>query len=82
MHKEPIQARLISLELSVTLLRLSMSIYPPGSWLTASESESAPLSTENWLTRVGITDWSWRTISALKDNRKLPIYQPPSTLGA
>lgn len=66
---EPIQNRLISLEIPLTLLRLSIAIYPPGSWLSALETDSAPLDAENWLTRKGIADWCWRAISGLKDNQ-------------
>ncbi|KAL5529049.1 hypothetical protein ACEPAG_5023 [Sanghuangporus baumii] len=67
---EPIQKRLIALEVPETLLRLSIAVYPPGSWL----SESSPISTESWLIRKVITDWTWRTISGLKDNQTQPSF--------
>ncbi|KAL5511837.1 hypothetical protein ACEPAH_5055 [Sanghuangporus vaninii] len=71
---EPIQKRLISLEVPETLLRLSIAVYPPGSWLSVKGTESSPISTENWMIRKVITDWTWRTISGLKDNQAQPSF--------
>ena len=64
------QTRLIALEVPETLLRLSIAIYPPGSWFEAKDDESAPIDAESWLIRTGIADWSWRAISALRANRE------------
>jgi hypothetical protein len=57
----------------VTIWKLSMAIYPPGSWLTASSAnavnfESTPeVIVESWSLRSGLSNWAWRTISELKD---------------
>ncbi|KAL5533312.1 hypothetical protein ACEPAF_5088 [Sanghuangporus sanghuang] len=71
---EPIQKRLIALEVPETLLRLSIAVYPPGSWPSVKGSESSPISAENWMIRKVITDWTWRTISGLKDNQAQPSF--------
>ncbi|KAI5122938.1 hypothetical protein M0805_006820 [Coniferiporia weirii] len=77
---EPVQTRLISLEVPVTLLRLSISIYPPGAWLLADEASLAPIDADCWLVRKGISDWSWRAISSLKDNQTQQSLFGPESL--
>lgn len=58
----------------MTILKLSMSVYPPGSWLTQSElpvdqGSSDPKTTrlESWNLRSGLSSWTWRVISELRD---------------
>lgn len=69
---EPVQTRLISLEAAVTLLRLSLAIYPPGSWVVP-DNRTIEESTEAWGLRKNISEWSWRAIASLKDNRAFSI---------
>ncbi|EJD06025.1 uncharacterized protein FOMMEDRAFT_104451 [Fomitiporia mediterranea MF3/22] len=76
---EPIQTRLISLETPVTLLRLSIALYPPGTWLSVKETGPGSIDAESWTLRKGITEWSWRAISGLKDNQvQQPLFGPES----
>lgn len=53
----------------MTLLRLSASIYPVGSWLDqnsdAPEVSSEDLS-ETWNLRSTLASWSWRAIDELR----------------
>jgi hypothetical protein len=69
---EPVRFRLTSLEASVTVLRLSTAVYPPGRWAL----EKAPLCPEDpatddallesWTLRSTLSSWAWRLISELK----------------
>ena len=52
------------------LLRLSASVYPVGSWLHSSDQ----LDPELWNLRATLVDWTWRTISNLKDNGEYRVY--------
>lgn len=61
------QTRLISLELPSTLLNLSIAIYPPRAWEKLGSIVSEQ-DIEDWATRKGIAEWTWRTIASLKDN--------------
>ncbi|TDL27510.1 hypothetical protein BD410DRAFT_782602 [Rickenella mellea] len=65
---EPVQSRLISLEAAVTMLRLTTSIYPVGSWVRPDDTPPPAQSSETWSLRRSITEWSWRAISGLKDS--------------
>ncbi len=62
---DPIKDRLLSLEAVLTILKLSVSIYPPGSW-QVYPSQMGDLN-ETWTLRSGISNWAWRTITELRD---------------
>lgn len=67
---DPVKFRLISLEAALTVLKLSTAIYPPGSWLSASDKvpeETSAEIEESWSLRSGLSNWAWRTITELKD---------------
>ncbi|THU78636.1 hypothetical protein K435DRAFT_769285 [Dendrothele bispora CBS 962.96] len=67
---EPVKLRLISLNAGMTLLRLSIAIYPSGSWLGASAKDNAEGDedlVESWTIRSTISGWVWRTLLELKD---------------
>ena len=64
---EPVRSRLTSLEAGMTLLRLSVAIYPPGSWVKAVKSTEEG-AVESWILRSGISNWAWRAIEELKDD--------------
>lgn len=51
----------------MTLLRLSVAIYPPGSWVKAAKSTGEDAA-ESWILRSGISNWAWRAIEELKDD--------------
>lgn len=59
-----------SLEVTMTLVRLSGAIYPPGSWLssTLSSGMSEEDVLESWNLRSGLSNWAWRTVEELKDD--------------
>ncbi|KAG9318442.1 hypothetical protein JVU11DRAFT_533 [Chiua virens] len=75
---EPVKFRLISLEVAMTLARLSSAIYPTGAWMRGPTRlfpvKSAPLDgipeqvAESWTIRVGISNWTWRLITELRDD--------------
>ncbi|KDQ61324.1 hypothetical protein JAAARDRAFT_82449, partial [Jaapia argillacea MUCL 33604] len=75
---DAVKSRLISLEAAVTVLRLSSAIYPSGSWLTAQPeadaSEAAVI--ESWNLRSSLSNWSWRVIGELKDDRESEVILP------
>ncbi|KAF5381116.1 hypothetical protein D9615_003916 [Tricholomella constricta] len=77
---EPVKIRLISLEAPITILKLSMAIYPTGFWSNVSTDISdLDVASENaWAIRCGLSNWSWRAISELKDvkDETLPIFTP------
>ena len=66
---EPVRTRLLSLEVAITILRLSTAIYPTGSWL---RFQSSPLDAEqgfeleDWELRAGLSSWAWRALNGLK----------------
>ncbi|KAF9053624.1 hypothetical protein BDZ89DRAFT_976173 [Hymenopellis radicata] len=62
---DPIKDRLLSLEAVSTILKLSTSIYPPGSWQFYSSQEGDL--NEAWTLRSGLSNWAWRTITELRD---------------
>ena len=69
-----VKARLTSLRAVMTILKLSMSVYPPGAWLTHPElsvnedsSNSKATRLESWNLRSGLSSWTWRVISELRD---------------
>lgn len=63
------KARLTSFEAALTIIKLSANIYPPTSWASAEASASEEEFTEEWALRWGISNWAWRTVSALKDGQ-------------
>ncbi|KAI0798080.1 hypothetical protein C8Q75DRAFT_796346 [Abortiporus biennis] len=74
----PVKARLISLEAAMTILKLSMTIYPPGSWLKDPNTLSNSFATEpteseileSWTLRSGLSLWAWMVISELRDGEE------------
>ncbi|KAH7916041.1 hypothetical protein BJ138DRAFT_1229379, partial [Hygrophoropsis aurantiaca] len=76
---EPVKFRLTSLEVAMTLVRLSSAIYPTASWmrdsiLTSGEGVAQEI-TESWNLRSGLTNWAWRLIAELKDDSR-PLFDP------
>jgi hypothetical protein len=71
---EPVRTRLTSLEATVTMLKLSVALYPPGSWLTTTSSTVQDTNQEGileaWTLRCGLSNWVWRAITELKDDSK------------
>ncbi|EGN93229.1 hypothetical protein SERLA73DRAFT_64433 [Serpula lacrymans var. lacrymans S7.3] len=70
---EPVKFRLTSLEVAMTLMRLSCAIYPTGSWLTShpvGEVNSEDDIAESWSLRSVISNWAWRTLSELKEDSR------------
>ncbi|TFY63973.1 hypothetical protein EVJ58_g2924 [Rhodofomes roseus] len=71
---ELVKARLTSIRAAMTILKLSIALYPPGSWLTHPElpveGASDPQATilESWNLRSGLSSWTWRVISELRDS--------------
>lgn len=51
----------------MTLLRLSVAIYLPGSWINAPKSAEED-ALESWNLRSGISNWAWRAIEELTDD--------------
>ncbi|KAK7693611.1 hypothetical protein QCA50_003180 [Cerrena zonata] len=71
---EPVQTRLVSLEAALTILKLTIAIYPPGSWLhethTPSEDPEDPETAsvlEAWSLRSSLAAWALRAISELRE---------------
>ncbi|KAI0695924.1 hypothetical protein BC835DRAFT_1533592 [Cytidiella melzeri] len=71
----PVKTRLVSLEAAMTILKLSISIYPPGSWLrpqkqsiSGNESVLQSDDEESWTLRTGLSAWAWRAISELRSD--------------
>lgn len=81
-----VQTRLRSLQAHITLVKLSMAIYPPGSWLHDASETGTDLE-ESWELRSSLSNWAWRTVSELKeqgeetiqifDSDALPYVTPP-----
>ncbi|KAF8559536.1 hypothetical protein OG21DRAFT_1430391 [Imleria badia] len=75
---EPVKFRLTSLEVAMTLVRLSSAIYPVGAWMRDPTSlflaESSGLDSiperaaESWSLRIGLSNWTWRLITELRDD--------------
>ncbi|KAL1746374.1 hypothetical protein HDZ31DRAFT_62274 [Schizophyllum fasciatum] len=61
-----VQTRLRSLQTHMTLVKLAIAIYPPGSWLDDA-SESGDALAESWDLRSSLSNWAWRTVSELKE---------------
>lgn len=66
---EPVRTRLLSLEVAITILRISTAIYPTGSWLrfrTSPSDAEQGFELEDWEQRAGLSSWAWRVLSGLK----------------
>lgn len=66
---EPVRTRLLSLEVAITILRISTAIYPTGSWLRFRSSPSDAeqgFELEDWEMRAGLSSWAWRALNGLK----------------
>ncbi|KAF5331076.1 hypothetical protein D9619_005541 [Psilocybe cf. subviscida] len=63
------KARLTSYEAALTIIKLSANIYPPTAWASAEPPASEEVFAEEWALRWGISNWAWRTVSALKDGQ-------------
>ncbi|KAF9792390.1 hypothetical protein BJ322DRAFT_1028934 [Thelephora terrestris] len=66
---EPVRTRLLSLEVAITILRISTAIYPTGSWARFRSSPSDAeqgFELEDWESRAGLSSWAWRTLNGLK----------------
>ncbi|KAH7889737.1 hypothetical protein F5I97DRAFT_1802615 [Phlebopus sp. FC_14] len=82
---EPVKFRLTSLEVCMTLVRLSSAIYPAGAWMRSTKNlfpvDSADLANssecvvESWNVRITLSDWTWRVVSELTDNGH-PLFDP------
>lgn len=66
---DAVKFRLLSVEAVLTILKLSTSIYPPGSWqyYTLKDEESPESIHESWTLRSGLSNWAWRTTTELRD---------------
>ncbi|KIJ69418.1 hypothetical protein HYDPIDRAFT_80271 [Hydnomerulius pinastri MD-312] len=78
---EPVKFRLTSLEVAMTLVRLSSAIYPAGAWMRSTTSlfppESSELErvTDSWTIRTVLSNWAWRLITELRDDAH-PLFDP------
>lgn len=66
---DPVKTRLLSLEVAITILRISTAIYPTGSWLHFRSSPSDAergFEVEDWELRAGLSSWAWRALNGLK----------------
>ena len=66
---EPVRTRLLSLEVAITILRISTAIYPTSSWLHFQSSPSDAeqgFELEDWEMRAGLSSWAWRALNGLK----------------
>ena len=57
----------------MTALKLSIAIYPPGSWLrdtsvSIDQSEEAAKALEPWNIRSTLTSWTWSCISEWEED--------------
>ncbi|KAF9227969.1 hypothetical protein BS17DRAFT_774550 [Gyrodon lividus] len=80
---EPVKFRLTSLEVAMTLVRLSSAMYPAGAWMRTttalfpsglSEFDRVPeRMAESWTIRTGLSNWTWRLITELRDDAR-PLF--------
>lgn len=80
----PVKFRLISLEVAMTLVRLSSALYPVGSWMRYTTSlfpsdqalQVTPVQiAESWNIRIALSNWAWRLITELRDDEH-PLFDP------
>ncbi|KAF8959042.1 hypothetical protein BDZ97DRAFT_2045486 [Flammula alnicola] len=64
-----VKFRLTSLEAALTIIKLSSTLYPPTAWISYVNDPSKDAFIEEWDLRSGISNWAWRTMSALKDGQ-------------
>ncbi|KZV72901.1 hypothetical protein PENSPDRAFT_628040 [Peniophora sp. CONT] len=78
---EPVKSVLV--ESAHTILRLSTSVYPPGSWLEPIARDLFPKDAaspseedirESWTLRSGLSSWAWRALGELKEDSE-PIFE-------
>ncbi|KAK0503214.1 hypothetical protein EDD18DRAFT_1136922 [Armillaria luteobubalina] len=68
--------KLVSMQVAGTVLKLSASIYPLGSWQRISLAEQTLESVqESWTIRSGLSNWAWRTVTELQDGKEEQIRQ-------
>lgn len=68
---DSVKDRLISLEAALTILKLSSSIYPIGSWARATASAAGGEDVlEEWNLRSTLAAWSWRAIDELRGDEE------------
>ncbi|KAL4074475.1 hypothetical protein V8B97DRAFT_1697314 [Scleroderma yunnanense] len=81
---DPVKFRLTSLEVSMTLVRLSSALYPVSSWMRTTGSfpanhsevdETAARIAESWNIRTTVSNWTWRLITELRDDAH-PLFDP------
>ncbi|KZS99283.1 hypothetical protein SISNIDRAFT_448166 [Sistotremastrum niveocremeum HHB9708] len=64
---------LISLGVPLKVLELSSKVYPPRYW-TRDNLAWTPETIEEWTTRLGISNWSWKLITELRDQASTPFF--------
>lgn len=65
---EPSRKALIALGTPDTAIQLSLSLYPPAKWVTIQEdSTSLDILITSYQLRIGLTDWTWRLVSAIAE---------------
>ncbi|SJL00348.1 uncharacterized protein ARMOST_03661 [Armillaria ostoyae] len=73
---DAVKDKLISMQVAGTVLKLSASIYPPGSWQgTSSAEQTLESAHESWTIRSGLSNWAWRTLTELQDGKEEQIRQ-------
>ncbi|KAF8266452.1 hypothetical protein EI94DRAFT_1830630 [Lactarius quietus] len=66
---EPVKAALNTAGAPVTILRLTVVIYPTGAWARSPQPLIPPGEfEESWQLRSGLSSWAWRATGELKDN--------------
>ncbi len=69
--EDAVKDKLISMQVAGTVLKLSASIYPPGSWQgTSSAEQTLESAQESWTIRSGLSNWAWRTLTELQDGKE------------
>lgn len=82
---DPVKFRLTSLEIAMTLVRLSSALYPTSSWMRSTTSlfpanpsgvdETTASVAESWSIRTTLSNWAWRLIAELRDDAH-PLFDP------
>ncbi|KAK0210706.1 hypothetical protein DFS33DRAFT_1250370 [Desarmillaria ectypa] len=72
---DAVKDKLISMQVAGTVLKLSASIYPPGSWQGTSAEQTLESAHESWTIRSVLSDWAWRTLTELQDGKEEKIRQ-------
>ncbi|KIM29117.1 hypothetical protein M408DRAFT_329123 [Serendipita vermifera MAFF 305830] len=75
----PARSHLISLKAPNTILCVSQALYPPARWPTKStEEESLETLISSYQIRSGLSDWSWRLLSAIAEEAEASTLGPES----